>query len=160
MDRDAEFLKMPTDFWVASAILALFFGILILGFTEIGAKRPITMPFANVYGCYSAQGGPDIMVQASALIVLQNPRILTHSKLKYAKGWIFEIGNWLNVSKIDSSHFVVESANPHGEFLTLSKEGQTPPAVAEFTLYSRGDMQEVTYQWVGSTCPQTQLHRQ
>ena len=156
MDRDAEFLQMPFGFWVACAILGLLFGVVIMGFIEFGAKRSIPMPFADVYGCYSAPGGPDIMVQEGSLTILQDQRIVTASKLKFIKGWLFELESWLDVRMINATQFEVESIKSNGEFLSLSREDQTSPAVAEFALFSRRDMTKFTYRRSGSTCPSLQ----
>ena len=151
MDDDG-FFPVPADFRIISTVLALAFGIIILGSVTIGARRNPQVPPNDVFGCYRAAGAPDILVTPSNLIVLQPKQIRLTSKLIYIKGWKFDIDHWLDFGAVEGNRIEVEATWPDGQHLPISRETATGPSVPQFELLSRKQMLQITYRKVADTC--------
>lgn len=109
-------------------------------------------PPPSVLGCYSARGGPNILVDHRKLRVLQAVPIEMGYKLEYRKGWALSIDRWLNFVVGANGSIKVVLGSDFGQFLFISREGEVASREPGFYLIDRDSGLSIHYHWTGAAC--------
>ena len=149
-DDDFGSRGQRTPFLMPGLWMAAIFGLLL--WVASGPWRDPPPSPSPLYGCYKTPGGPDILIDKSAVTVFQSPPIKVKSSLKYIKGWTFEIERWLNFSRTERGTIQIEKGPPYGEYLLISSEGEAPSTISRFDLIDHGSGQSIIYKRSGPTC--------
>jgi hypothetical protein len=124
----------------AIAVALVILGTIVFVVSSIEPDDPPAPP-GPLVGCYSAAGGPDLMVDADSITVLRDPPLKIHSSIKFIKGWVLETNRWLDFHQSAQGNIVFEPGSANGEILAISHAGEFGSPIATFELFNeKGDL--------------------
>ena len=150
-DLDEGVLPQPSRLGIR---LIAVFGILVfLLLARNATLRDPPEPPAQLLGCYSTPGGPDMLFEAGRVTVLQNGQsIEVKQTLEYHKGWAFSLERGLGYFISAEGSPIVDYGSKAGVFLFLSREGQVASQPPSFELRALGKQLAMRYVRSGDVC--------